>query len=255
MAYRIRGTGRPQIPAQMVGNTSARKFRLGTIVEDEWGNTYRYVKANEALAVGEVVTPVARAAWDGGILIDGAVTSGDTTIHVDTITTAVAADTYAGYWISQATAAGLGKSYKIKSHGAFAASGEADVVLEDPVSEAFANNAPLLIYHPQLVEKIDATTEVACGVVVDTIASGNYGFVQVDGYCQAVKVGHSTSAAIVLDEPLVPVGTGVEGAMQGFAAATPNEAEILTGVKSRLFALQAVNANTTGYIAARIVGL
>lgn len=255
MAYTIKATGRPSIPPLVVGNTTTRKFRLGTVVEDEAGNQYRYVKANEALAVGEVVTPVARAAWDSGILVDGAASSGDTKIHVDTITTAVAADYYAGYWISQATASGLGKSYRIKSHGALAASGEADIFLEDALQEAFANNAPLFIYNPFLVEKIDATTEVACGVAIDTIASGSYGFVQTGGYCQAVKVGHSTSAAIVINEPLVPVGTGVEGAMQGFAAGTPNEAEILTGVCSRIFSLQAVNANTTGFVGARLVGL
>jgi hypothetical protein len=235
-------------------NNDERRFSLGTKAFDVDGNTYRYILAGEALARGQVVTAVALAAWDSGILVDGAVTAGDTLIHVDTITTAANADAYAGYWIGQAPAAGpLGALHRIKSHSAMAASGEVDLYLDDstPAAEAFANNAAVLIFHPWKMELCDATTETIRGVVVNTIDSGSYGFIQTGGFVPSVLTGHSTSAAVVLDEYLTPLATPA-GSVQG--AAGNAEADIMEASASRLIALEAVAANTICHIPAYFIG-
>lgn len=235
-------------------NDDEARFELGSLVFDVHGNAYRYIKANEALAIGQAVTAVAKAAWDSTIVLDGAASSGDSTIHVDTTTSALTANQYAGYYVSQATASGLGIGYRIAGHDAMDASGEGDVRLEDSLAEDIADGAVLYIYNPYLMELTDGTTEVVQGIAIGTITSAYYGFVQVGGHCRRVAVGHSTSAAIVINEPLTPLATPA-GSLQGVAAGTPNEAEIFTLIKSRVYALQAVNANTTGYVEAKIMGI
>lgn len=257
-AYRKpRSSGGPPLVISTEGlyaNSSVRQYSLGQKAYDVDGNVYRYVLATEALARGQVVTATALAAWDSGILVDGAVTAGDTKIHVDTVTTAVAAGYWAGYWIGQAPAAtGKGALHKIKGHEALAASGEGDIFLDEstPAAEAFANDVALLIYHPWKVELCDATTEVIRGVVVNTIDSGHYGFIQVGGFVPAVLVGHSTSAAVVLNEPLTPLATPA-GSVQGMAGG--DEADIMEASASRLIAMEAVNANIVCYVPAYFVG-
>ena len=234
-------------------NDDEARFDLGQLVHDGRGNFFRYVKANEALAVGQAVTSVPKAAWDATIVIDGALAAaGVSTIHVDTITTARAAGYYEGKWISQATAAGLGMGYKIQNHGAMAAAGEVDIIIEGVTQETFADGAVLYIFDPYLVELTDAATETIQGIAVGTITSGYYGFVQVAGHFRAVRVGHSTSAAIVLDEPLVPLAA-VPGSLQGMAGNA--EADIMEAANSGLLALQAVGANTLGYVEAFSKGI
>jgi len=237
----------------MVGSTldvneSSASMLIGTVVFDELGNAYRYVKANEALAIGQCVTAVPWAAWDSGIAVDGAIT--DTTvslIHIDTITTAMTVNQYAGYYIRQGEAAGLGRSQRIYSHAAMAISGEGDLNFEAAVGEAYANDVALLIFNPFLVELVDGDTEQIQGVAVGTITSGYFGWIQIAGYVPAVAIGHSTSAAIVLNEPLVPVA-GVPGSCQGMAGNA--EGDIMEAACSPLMALDSANADTTGYMPA-----
>ena len=113
----LQASGYAQIPPEggLIRNDTTRKFELGTVVSDTFGNSYRYVKANEAIAIGQIVTAVAKAVWDSTVVMDGASAVGDTYIHVDTLTSAMTVNQYRGYYVSQATAAGLGRGYKIKS--------------------------------------------------------------------------------------------------------------------------------------------
>lgn len=253
--YLPRYTGFPNgVPAQVrAGGSVDKLFGLGQLINDNEGNFYRYIRANEAISAGDALTALAQVAWDSGILVDGAVSSGKK-IHVDTVTTAVAAGFYQDRWIKQAAAASKGYSYRIAGHDALAASGEGDIFVEPEIGETFADDAALLIQAPWLMEQIDATTERIMGFACTDIASGSYGFAQVGGTVPAAKVGHSTSAAIVLNEPLNPVGSGNAGAIQGVAAGTPNEAEIMT-LLNNVIALEAVNANTTGFIRVYIKGI
>lgn len=259
-AYRKPRAAGPAILIQQEGlyaNSDTRQFSLGQIGYDIEGNQYRYVKANEALTRGLVVTDVALAAWDTTVVTDGAVTAGDTLIHIDTNTSAYTADQYSGYWIGQAPAAtNKGALHKIKSHPAIDASSEMDVFLDEstPAAEAIADGTALLIYHPWLVEKIDGTAEIPRGVVVNTIDSGYYGWIQTGGFCPSVAVGHSSSAAVVVNEPLAPVGSGKEGYMQGVDFGTPSEAEVLQACICRIIALEAVGTNTVCMLPAYIVG-
>jgi hypothetical protein len=238
----------------LFANLATNEFgiALGTEIRDNRGNVFRFIKAAEALAEGQCVTAVAEAAWDATAVVDGAGAAGDTKLHVDTLATAWTANQFAGYYVTMATAASKGKSYRIKGHGSAAIAGELDVFLSDPLSEVYADGGVLLIYHPFLYELTDADTEVIKGVAIGTITSGYYGWVQVGGYFQAVQCGHTTSAAIVLDEPVVPVAA-VPGAVQGMAGNA--EADIMEATASGLIALRAVAANTPGYLAAYSKGI
>lgn len=234
-------------PSALSVNEATRSGELGAIRQDEFGNLFRYVKANETLAIGQIVTSVPYAAWDSTIVIDGAVTSGDTTIHVDTNTSVITVNQFAGYYIKQATGTAVGMAHRIKSHPAIGASSEMDVILEEAVAEAIADGVALNIFNPYLMELVDADTEQILGVAIGTITSAYFGWVQIAGFVDSVEVGHSTSAAIVLDEPLVPVA-GNPGAVQGMAGNT--EVDIMEAFCSPLIALEAVAANTTGYTSA-----
>jgi hypothetical protein len=236
----------------LLRNDDEAKFVLGQKVHDGRGNEYRYIKANETLAIGQTVVPVAKAAWDATIVVDGAVASGDTLIHVDTLASAMTAGQYEGYFLSQAAAASKGMGYQIKAHKAAAIAGELDIHLVGAAQEIISDGAVLYIHNPYLMELTDATTEPIKGVAIGTITSGCYGFVQISGHFRAVAVGHTTSAAIVLNEPLTPLAAPA-GSCQGFAGNT--EADILEAVASCLIAEVAVGANTTGYISAFSKGI
>ena len=256
-------SGFGQIPPEggIVRNDTTRKYELGTVISDTLGNSYRYVKASVALAIGMAVTAVPKAAWPTAVLVDGALdaTSATNKIHVDAFLADHTANQLRGYYLSIATAAGIGRGYKIKSHDAFdfSESTEGDVYLEDNLAETWANNAPLLLYQPYLVKPIDLGTAPIMGVAVGTIDAGSYGFVQIGGHCPAVLVGGTTSLAIVINEPLVPgitIATDMlAGAVMGVAGST--EADIMEVANSPLIALQAVAANTAGYVEAFIRGL
>jgi hypothetical protein len=246
-----KGIGAPPIVLPMdalAANDANQRFRLGQKVQDINGNEFRYIKAAEALAQGELVTATVLAAWDSGIAVDGAVAVADLTktIHIDTITTAMTKNQYAGYYICQAPAAGKGRLFKIKSHEAMAASGEGDLIMEDTINEAFANDVALLIFNPFVVELTDAGTEFIQGVAIGTITSAYYGFVQVGGTCQAVLCDGSNGAAVVLNEPIVPYGTD-PGQGQGMAGST--EADIMEAAMSPLVALEA-SAADAGFVPA-----
>jgi len=256
MRRNLHATGAPIIPPinGLSGNHATRQQAYGLRIQDEVGNVFRYVKANEALTKGDVVTAIARAAWDSGIAVDGAITANTTNVlHIDTITTAMTKNQYAGYYVSQATAATKGAAFMIESHEAMAASGEGDLILTETMDEAFANDVALLIHNPWLVEKADATTEVIIGVAVHDITSGYFGWIQVGGYCAKVKCGSATSAAIVANEPMIPNGTGTgktEGAVEGMAGSA--EGDIMEAAASPLIALRAVGADTPGFTEAWI---
>ena len=150
----LQASGFGQIPPEggLLRNDATRKMELGTVNSDVYGNSYRYIQANEALAVGQVVTAVAKAAWDATIVMDGASAVGDTDIHVDTMTSAMTVNQYRGYFVSQACTAAEGIAYKIKSHVAQTAAGdELDIFLEDAVQEVHDDGEVLYIYNPYLM--------------------------------------------------------------------------------------------------------
>jgi len=237
-----------------------RKYELGTVISDTLGNSYRYVKASTALAIGMAVTSVAKGAWDTTIVVDGTVnaTSATNKLHVDTVTTAADANTYRGYFISQAAAAAKGKGNRLAYHDYVAASGEFDIFFEDQIDEAFADGEVLYAYHPYVVEPVNAATEIVMGIAIGTITVDQYGFIQIGGHCPAVLVGGTTSLAVVANEPLFPGATVatdmLAGALMGGLAATSDTA-VFSMAATPVISLQAVGANTAGYVEAFIQGL
>lgn len=232
MAKKPQATGYNQLVPEggLFCNSATPKMRLGTLVTDLYGNEYRYVKAAEAIAVGELVTPTAWAAWDTSTLVNGAVTAGAAYIDVDGSASTWTANQYAGYYIRQGTAmapaAGLGRLHRIKSHAAVGTAGDGvRIYLDDstPALEAFANNAVLNIWNPFVVELTDAALEPIRGVGIGTITANYYGFVQVGGFTDVLCDG-SNGAAVVQYEPITPYGTD-PGQGQGVDASTPAEAD------------------------------
>lgn len=252
MSFEIKGTGYPVLLPEdgLMANSTTRRYSPGMLAIDIQGNEYRYVKASEAIAVGELVTAVVPTAWDSGIVTDGAVAVGDTKIHIDTITTAMTAGQYAGYYVCQAPAAGKGFLHRIKGHDAMAASGEGDLILDHAAMEIFTDGTALLIFAPWLVELTDAALEHIYGVGIGTITSGSWGFVQVSGTHPGVLCDGSNGAGVVAGEPITPYGTD-PGQGQGVDAGTPAEADF-NEYLSPLVALEASTVDA-GYVPARFI--
>jgi hypothetical protein len=236
-----KGIGAPPIVLPMdalTANDANQRFRLGQKVQDINGNEFRYIKATEALARGELVTATAIAAWDSTIVVDGAIALADLTktLHVDTLASAMTKNQYQGYYVKQAAAASKGRMFKIASHEAGEAAGEVDIILEDTIDEVIADGAVLSIFNPYVVELTDAATEPIMGVAIGVVAAASFGFVQVGGMCQAVLCDGSNGAAVVQNEPIVPYATD-PGQGQGMAGSA--EADIMEAANSPLIALEA----------------
>lgn len=251
--YLPQSTGYPQLMSEdgLHCDHASAKFPLGMLAMDIYGNEYRYVRANEAIAFGELVTAVALATWDTSIVVDGAVVAGDTKIHVDGIVTAKAANFYAGYYIRQGEAAGLGRLHRIEAHDSMAASGEVDLILSPatPAQEAFATNTTLQIWNPYNMELTDADTETIRGVGVFPITATYYGFVQVSGVHPGVLCDGSNGTAVVLNEPIVPYGTD-PGQGQG---CTENDATSDFEVANSPLIAKDASATDAGYVPAMFV--
>lgn len=250
-----KGVGAPPIVLPMDAlraDDDEQRFRLGQLVYDIEGNAYRYIKAAEALTKGRLVTATALAAWDSTIVTDGAITANTTkTIHIDTTTSAMTKNQYAGYYIRQGEAASKGRSFRIKAHDAIAASGEGDIFMEDTIDEAIADGVALLLFHPYLMELTDAATETVRGVCFSPITSGQFGFVQVGGFVQHVFVEGSTGNPTVVNEPIVPIASPA-GSGQGRDGTT--EADIVEMGLSTLMALDA-SATDDSFVPAYFLGI
>ena len=98
----------------------------------------------------------------------------------------------------------------------------------------------------------DGAAELVMGVCVGTISADSYGFIQVGGHCPAVAVGSGTATAITINEPLVACTTA-PGSVMGVSGST--DADLMEVAATPLMSLQAVNADTAGYIEAFIKGL
>jgi hypothetical protein len=266
----LQASGYGKVPPEggLERNDATRKMELGTVVSDTLGNSYRYVKASEALYKGGLVTAVAKAAWPVGVLIDGTLDATDATnkIHIDTFAVANTKNQFAGYWLSIPAAeatntADGGIAHKIKCHDAFFTSAgdstEGDIYLEDNLGEEWTDGLALSLYNPYLMENTDAGTEIIMGVGICTIAAGSYGFVQVGGHCPTVYCGGTTSAAIVINEPIVPGATVVTDTIAGagIGMAGSAEADMHEAALSPVIALQNLAADTAGWVEAFIKGL
>ena len=227
-------------------DTADKRFPLGGMVMDVYGNFFRYVQASEAIAVGELVTCVPLTTFDTTVVVDGAIVANTTNkLHIDTLTTAVTAGQYNDYFIAQAVAAGKGRLYRIVGHPAIAATtGEGDLTLAEDMTEAFADGTALEIVNPYYVELCDGATDTIAGVAVGTITIAQYGFVQVGGVHNGVLCDGSNGTAIVLNETVSSYGTD-PGQGQGYA--TADEAGDIEVANSPLLAMQD-SAIDAGYV-------
>jgi hypothetical protein len=232
-------------------NTVDKRFPLGAIVMDIYGNFFRYVQASEALALGEIVTHVPLATWDTTVVVDGAITANTTNkLHIDTLTTAVEAGEYNDYFVAQAVAAGKGRIFRIVGHPAIAAvTGEGDLTLAEDMTEAFVDGVALEIVNPYRVELVDADTDTIAGVAIGVITADYFGFVQVGGVHNGVLCDGAVGTTVVLNETVLPYGAD-PGQGQGYD--TADDVGDMEVANSPLLAMQG-SGIAEGYVPCKFV--
>ena len=212
------------IPGQKLTLSSAeQKMPLGTRYFDEnTGKVYYYIKANEALTAGATLTPMLAIAdgdcdaSSGEVLNDAAVTfpAGCVGAFVKVNVGTNGIDDAPNRVIS---VIGTGNSNYL--------------MLENAWSADLTTAEDYVVYHPFVVEDTDAAGERIVGVAGAAIASGEYGWMQSGGYCEAVKIIGGTDA-LAANEGIISSTTAGTGKGLTAAGTTADEAD-----KANIFAV------------------
>lgn len=189
------------IPGQDVTvESSIQKMPLGTRFFDEsTGKTWYYVKANEALAKGAVLTPLVAEA-DGDC---------DASSGAKRLTDAVVTFTLAmvGSWvkINAGTIAINDAPNRIVGFE------DADnLIMENEWSGTLSTSEDYVVYNPWKVEEADAAGEQIIGVAQFAITSGYYFWMQTGGPADHVLI-KGDGNAIVANKGIIASGTSGKG--------------------------------------------
>lgn len=210
--------------------------KIGATIGDMWwlgggpaasgGNAFMFVRAREALALGQLVAM--QAPTTGTATVPGvpATTTAAVTTNISNVAAGVNGEV--DNWIHvNATGATLPQIRRIKANSA-AATGTFTVALPDrllpssptdkDVFDTLATNGDAVnIIRPYNVIVNTATT-VPVGVALGTVTSGNYTIIQVAGLAAVQAVGNGT--ALVVNQPAIGSAAGViigAGGNQGAA--------------------------------------
>lgn len=201
------------IPCQKITEPSAtQKFPLGTRYFDEnSGKVYYYVKANEALAKGAIVTGLVA-------LFDGDCDASSGKVLNDAASTFTANTVGAHVKINAGTNSIDQDPNRVTAYAANA------LTLETAWGSDLTTAEDYVVYNEWLVEECDAAGESITGVAPVAFTTQYYGFIQTGGDCAAVKVAGNTDA-VVAHEGLV--SSAAAGVAKGLTAAgtTVDEAE------------------------------
>lgn len=133
---------------------------------------------------------------------------------------------------------GQGYKYLISSHPAADSGATLTLTLEDPIQVALttSSNVDLVpsLYKDVIVNPTAASSCVV-GVAVDVVASGSYGWVQVEGPCP-----------VLVDDQTVVVGTLVAASNQAAGACEP-----FTGVQAPI-GIAVTGGATTDYVTVKL---
>lgn len=190
---------------------------LGALVILDDGRKYRYMKANEAVAIGQIVTPllgiddadVDAAASDNSLTGTGDFTAGEF-------------DDGASFVHINGGSTGQGQNKRIKSNTANV------LYLESAWGTALATTDDYIVYSPYEVELCDAANEKIVGVALGTVSANKYGWFQVGGLAFVLCAGDTD--ALVAHEGIV--SSAAAGVAKGLTAGgtTADEAQKAVGM-------------------------
>lgn len=186
---------------------------LGTLAYDSHGRKLRWVKAGGSnVSRGKLQLAPAPKTNHHDIAVNTA-EQGDTTIDVTPGATAVTANEYAGGYVVVNDDTGEGIAYEIDSHPASDASTEFTVTLSEAIKVAFGADTTVTLVHNPFNGVVEGTsqTQTPVGVAANSISSGEYGWVIVEGVAPALA-----DATIDLGATVV-AGSSTAGAVQAIS--------------------------------------
>ncbi len=201
-------------------NEENPSLSLGQMIYGDDGRKFVYAKAGAALTAGLLYQSPAEDTADEDIAC--AATAVGATSVVTTTTMTVTKNQYAGGYMNVTTSAGVGISYRIKSHQAFT-SAVATFLLEDAITVALTTGSRLDFtanpYNGVIVQSISGSlTGAPAGVAVCAVTSGYYCFLQVAGPGVLLN---DANAALTVGQDLIP-SASVAGSVRLATAGIPS---------------------------------
>lgn len=198
---------------------------LGEEISTNDGRRFRYAKAGgSALVVGTLLQAPAETTTAQNLAVSPAAV-GDITVTTTTTLTATA-NQFAGGYVMVTVTPGVGYSYKIKSHPAVT-SAALTLTLEDPILVALTTSSRIDLvssrYNGVIINPATATS-APVGAAIYPVASGEYGWIQVEGICNLLADG-----AITVGTELA-ASNGVAGAVEPLAGVQAAVAIAITGI-------------------------
>ena len=165
--------------------TTTKYQKLGTIMQIA-GNRYVYSKAGESVTVGQLMeASTVEASENDNLVVTTGASAGDTSVIL-TFGGAVTADEYADgtLFFNSATASG-GYMYRVKSHAAGTATVTIKIDHEDGFAEAVTAGTDTAGFYKSPYDGFLQSNTTSVGAVIgitrNDIASGSYGWLQVEG--------------------------------------------------------------------------
>lgn len=177
---------------------------LGSLGRTRDGRTFRFVKAGAVdLVAGNCIQSPAIVTTHLANT-PPAVAVGDTSFVYTPGATLGTANQYAGGLLQVDTAPGNGRAYLIDGHLAFALSTAFTLNLakDDPITVALTTASRVGLYanpyNGVIQMPVTTATGILVGVAVSAITAGNFGWIQVGGYCPVLIAGTPALGATVM---------------------------------------------------------
>lgn len=208
--------------------SATKKMPLGTRYFDEkTGKVWRYVKANEALVLGDIVTPLLQE-FNGDC--DAVAAGAKTFLDAAVTFTAGLVDSYIKI---NANSANINQ----KPNRITAFVDANNLKVEDAWVAALTTSEDYEIFNPYKIELVDAASELITGVTQIAVTSGYYFWMQVDGYCDHVRV-KADGNAVAVHQRIIASGT----AGQGMGKTAANAGDTYNTANLDLISLEASQA-------------
>jgi hypothetical protein len=194
--------------------TTSQKHRLGTVGVVDGNRHYVYSKAGEALTAGKLTMQADVVANHDIDLAVAAASAGATTLTITLDATAATKDQYKDGYVFFNDLEEEGHFYRIKSHPAISASAAGVFTLEDEdglITAITASQQVGLMAAPTRdIEIFDANDidGAPIGIPNVDIASGSFGWVQFQGWCNALIQGTPAKGSSLM------ASNGTDGALE-----------------------------------------
>lgn len=204
-------TGNPIIsPVSLYSSSTVpdSSYELGQLIGGKNGKAFRYALFGELGVVGDIMQSSAvDTQFDD--MATTAQAAGLSTVTVTNGTTSVTAGQFQGGTLAVSVTPGLGEEYTIVDHGLATSGTTLTLVLDRPIATAWTTSTKLTMRrspYSGVVKCPTSLTGTVAGVCVYPVASGAYGWLQVQGVC-----------GVLSDNSTFAVGSdiGVPGAAAG----------------------------------------